>query len=98
MNRILSVSVSAPPDVATITVLCEGDNLACPWTLVSVQFGEAASAQDVADWVDQHHGVAPRERSIEESEQAKGRGRKGSYVCVPRGRRNRLVKHMWTRG
>ena len=31
-NTNLFVSVSAPPDVATIIVLCEGDHQACPWT------------------------------------------------------------------
>jgi hypothetical protein len=58
--------VSVPPELATITVLCEGNNPACPWSLFSVHVGEAVTAQDVAEWVDQQHGEAPRGRSREE--------------------------------
>ena len=79
-NPTLSVSARAPPDVATIIVLREGTNPACPWTLFSVQFGEAVSAQDVAEGVDQQHGVAPRERSREESERT-GKRTQG-LLCV----------------
>ena len=60
--------MSAPPDVATIIVLCEGTNPASPWSMFSVRFGEAVSIQDAAEWVDhRRHGAAPRERPSEES-------------------------------
>ncbi len=61
----LKISKGNVPYIATITVLCESDNPAFSWSILSVHVGEAFGAQDATEWVDQQHGEAPRERSRE---------------------------------
>ncbi len=40
VNPQLSVSVSSPPDVATIGLIAEGGVPSCPWSVLQVHVGK----------------------------------------------------------
>ena len=67
-NLTLSVSVVAPPNIASTIVLCEGSGAACPWTLFQVTFGRMTTAQATMEWVHDRRPPpdGPRERSRDE--------------------------------
>ena len=64
-NPSLSVSVVAPPDTASITILCEGETSIAPWTIFHINYGKATAVHETVEWVDypyQEEEDAPRER------------------------------------
>ena len=63
-NLSLSVSVVAPPDTASITILCEGETSIAPWTFVHINYGKATAVRETVEWVDYPYQEedAPRER------------------------------------
>ena len=65
-NPSLSVSVVAPPDTASITILCKSETSIAPWTIFHINYGKATAVHETAEWVDypyQAEEDAPREQS-----------------------------------
>ena len=50
LNPQLSVSVSSPPDVATFRILAEGSQVACPWRIFQVNFGDINTFRQSFEW------------------------------------------------
>ena len=50
-SETLSISVVAPPNTASNTVLCESDSPVAPWTLFQVTYGRPATVQETVEWV-----------------------------------------------
>ena len=65
LNPHLSVSVSAPPDAASIDLIAEGSESCCPWNTFQVRFEDITTVNRSDAWGDVRPkpGEAPRERS-----------------------------------
>ena len=56
LNPHLSVSVSAPPDVADIEVRVAGNDVCCPWSVFQVHFGSITTFNRTYEWEDRRKG------------------------------------------
>ena len=83
----------APPDTASIIVLCEGSFPGAPWALFQVTFGKATTVQEIAEWVHDPRPPwdAPRERSRHEDEGKGSRSMQGYSKYIPQGTKDELV-------
>ena len=98
-NPSLSVSVVAPPDTASITILCERETSIAPWTIFHGNYGTTTAVHETAEWVDypyQEDEDAPRERSPPKEEEGQkqhwSRGRSGYYRALPPGARGNVLR------
>ena len=62
LNPHLSVSVSAPPDVADVKVVAEGNDDCCPRRDFQVHFGEITTFNRTYDWGDRRRGKRVKHR------------------------------------
>ena len=61
----------APPNTASITIMCEGETLIAPWTTFHIDDGRATAVNTTAGWADvpdREEEDAPRERSPQAEE------------------------------
>ena len=109
VNPHISVSVSAPPNVATMELIAEGGAPTCPWSIFQVHFGDitALGRSYVSEGVCPRQGEAPREwsRDGENKNGKKGNkgnkgGPKGQWRIYPKGYRGEPVtrcgRETWT--
>ena len=99
-NPHLSVSVSSPPDVATFKILAEGNEVACPWSIFQINFGDINTFRQSFEWETRRRntGAEPRERSQDENRKGREGGSKRTMAHLSnRETRRRTCYQMWKR-